>query len=90
MALKLARLLVGKRLAACVSIVDGTTSFFRWKGDLKKSRESLVIIKTLKSKFAAVQRFLNANHPYELPEIVSISLGRTSAAYLKWIIQCVR
>ena len=82
---KLARGLVAKKLAACVSVVPGVSSTYRWKKKVETSREVLVLIKTSKARWKAVQKFVLEKHPYELPELIAIPVAGGSKAYLSWV-----
>jgi periplasmic divalent cation tolerance protein len=82
---RLARALVEQRLAACVNVLDGCTSFFRWQGSIETARELPVLIKTQRSLFARVQEAIRAVHPYELPEIVALTVREGLPAYLDWV-----
>ena len=82
---RIARALVERRVAACVNVVPGLTSFYRWKGALQRDDERLLLIKTRRDAFAALEQALRALHPYEVPEIVALPLEAGSAAYLAWI-----
>ena len=84
---KLADGLVRKKLAACVSALTGVASVYRWKGKVKKARESLVLIKTSKSKWKAVRKFVLSRHPYELPELIALPVVVGSRKYLSWILE---
>lgn len=81
----LAERLVGERLAACVQIVPGVRSVYRWRGAVHRDDEVQLVIKTTAPDFDAVERCLRAHHPYELPEIVALPVVRGSAEYLGWI-----
>ena len=83
-ALSLAKKLVGKKLAACVNIIKIESSVFRWKGKLANAREFLLIIKTARN-YRAIESFIKINHPYELPEIISLKVENGLKQYLKWI-----
>ena len=82
---RLAKLLVRERLAACVNVVGGVQSVYRWKGAVKSAREYLLIAKTTRSRFAALRTRLVAAHPYEVPEIIALPLAGGLANYLSWI-----
>ncbi|HLG19716.1 MAG TPA: divalent-cation tolerance protein CutA [Bdellovibrionota bacterium] len=84
---KIAQMLVDRRLAACVNIVPGVQSLFRWKGKRRDERECLILIKTRKSLLPQIERALRKYHAYELPELISLPLGKGSALYLEWIAQ---
>jgi len=81
----LAGLLVSKRLAACVQILPGIESHYRWRGKKETSREVLLVIKTKTSVYEKLEKVLLKNHPYEVPEIVCLSIAKGSKAYLDWI-----
>jgi periplasmic divalent cation tolerance protein len=80
-----ANTLVDQQLAACVTILPGSTSVYRWKGKIETSEEHLLIIKSKQVVFTRLEQALLAAHPYELPEIVAVPIIGGSAAYLSWI-----
>ena len=86
---KIAAHLVKKRLAACVNIVPGLISHYRWKGKICRDSELLLVMKTVVSKTKALEREIKAVHPYELPEFVVVSLNGGSRRYLAWIAENV-
>ena len=88
-AARLADMLVGSRLAACVQIMPAMESVYRWQGKIERQSEILLIIKTLKSKFADLEREVRALHSYETPEIVALPVTAASEPYLKWLLDCV-
>lgn len=77
--------LVESRLAACVQIVGPITSIYRWKGDVELEEEFLLLIKTRSIKFPDVRMLIEENHPYEVPEIISVPITGSSASYLEWM-----
>jgi len=81
----LARALVEEGLAACVNLVPGLTSLYRWKGKLCRDSEILLVVKTRRRKLAALRRRVQALHPYTVPEIVALPIVAGSPAYLKWL-----
>lgn len=81
-ALKLARSLVGKRLAACANVMDGCSSIFRWQGEVQSEREIPVLIKTRADRFASLQQEILACHPYELPENIAVPVVAGFQPYL--------
>lgn len=83
----LGRQLVENGLAACVNVVPGLTSIYRWQGRLEQSAETLLLIKTRGDRFEELSATLRRLHPYELPEIVAVSLAAGLPAYLDWINQ---
>lgn len=82
----LARGLVGERLAACVNAISGMKSFYRWEGKIEAEAEVQLIIKTQSDRFDEVAAWLEANHPYEVPEIIALPAGRMSEEYLRWAV----
>ena len=82
---KISRVLMGKRLVACVQIMGPMKSVYRWKSKIEKTKEWICIIKTKKSLYKKVEKAIEAIHPYEVPEIIAISIADGSKGYLKWI-----
>ena len=74
-----------KRLAACVNVVKNIDSFYWWKGKIERSKELLLIMKTVKSNFALLKRSVKDAHPYEVPEIISVEISEGSKEYLDWV-----
>lgn len=81
---RIADALVGERLAACVSVLPGVQSTWRWQGAIERSEEVLLLIKTAAAGLPALQARLVALHPYELPELLAVEAGGLPA-YLDWI-----
>ncbi|OGX33910.1 MAG: hypothetical protein A3I43_06615, partial [Omnitrophica WOR_2 bacterium RIFCSPLOWO2_02_FULL_50_19] len=81
----IARDLVGKRLAACVSILPSVESVYTWKGRIQASKECLLIAKTEDRLFLKVEKAVKRLHSYECPEIVAFQLSKGSADYMRWI-----
>jgi periplasmic divalent cation tolerance protein len=84
-ALSLASALVERKLAACVNVIDGCTSVYRWQGETVSSQELPVLIKTRAGLFPAVEAAIRELHPYELPEVVAVPVQAGSADYLAWL-----
>lgn len=82
---RLAEGLVAERRAACVNLIPGLTSVYPWQGAIETAEECLLVAKTETGAFGAVEAFLKARHPYELPEIIAVPVVGGSAAYLDWI-----
>jgi periplasmic divalent cation tolerance protein len=88
---KIARALVGQRLAACVSeIAVPVASTYRWKRKVESAKEFLLLIKTSKRRFAAVRDAVRRLHSYEVPEIIALPIAAGSRAYLDWIAESVK
>jgi periplasmic divalent cation tolerance protein len=84
-ALDIAHTLVKRRLAACVNILPGVRSLFRWKGKVQQDAELLLVIKTIASNFEAVRGVIKELNAYELPEIAAFSAVKADAAFAAWI-----
>jgi periplasmic divalent cation tolerance protein len=84
-ALPIARALVEARLAACVQLVDGLRSIYRWQGRVEESAECQLVAKTPPDRAAALVERLRDLHPYELPEIVVLD-AQASDAYAAWVV----
>lgn len=77
--------LVSRRVAACVNLVPGVTSVYRWQGEIQTDSEVLMVMKTDSAHYPALEQAVRELHPYELPEIVAVTLDDGSAKYLRWI-----
>jgi len=82
---RLARTLIEEKLAACVNLVPGVRSFYRWQGRLEDAGEVLLLVKTRADRCAALAARIQALHPYELPEVLELAAVGGSAAYLDWV-----
>ena len=84
-ALRLAEALVSQRLAACVSVVPGLRSVYRWKGEVRTDDEVLLVVKTRGERLPALKKSLVGMHPYDLPEAIALEVADGHAPYLEWI-----
>jgi periplasmic divalent cation tolerance protein len=82
---RIARALVERRLAACVNVLPGVVSVYRWKGELCRDQELLLIMKTRTERLPALREALVALHPYELPELVALPIESGHPPYLAWL-----
>jgi periplasmic divalent cation tolerance protein len=80
----LAHALVEERLAACVNLIPGITSIYRWKDRVERDREQQMVIKTSSDRLQALEWRLRQLHPYELPEFIVLTVTG-SEAYLAWV-----
>ncbi len=81
----LARALVDSRLAACVNVVPGLHSVYRYEGAIHEDPEVLLLVKTCADRAGALEQFLADRHPYDLPELLRIPVTGGSRAYLDWV-----
>lgn len=79
--------LVVEGLAACVNIVPDVMSVYRWQGKIEHDSESLLIIKTRRDCYQELEVMIQQLHPYELPEIIAVSIEHGLSGYLEWIDQ---
>ncbi len=86
---KLAHTLIQKKSAACVNILPGLTSVYPWQNKIETTQEHLLIIKTRADQYQTVEAIINKDHPYELPEIIAVTVERGLPDYLQWIDSCL-
>ena len=86
----IARTLVEERLAACVNQLPGCRSVYRWQGAIEEADETVLLIKTTRARHAALQKRLLALHPYELPELVTVTPDAVLPAYAAWVVAQTR
>ncbi|HLW75918.1 MAG TPA: divalent-cation tolerance protein CutA [Bryobacteraceae bacterium] len=84
-ALRVARVLIEKNLAACVNIVPGIRSVYRWKEQIEDAPEFLLVIKTRRDLVDALKAEIAKIHSYEIPELVALPILDGSTEYLAWI-----
>jgi periplasmic divalent cation tolerance protein len=84
-AARIAAALVERRLAACVNVVPGVVSHYRWQGKICRDDERLLLIKTAERLFPEVRRAIRELHSYELPEAVMLRIGEGDPEYLAWL-----
>jgi len=87
---RIAHALVEERLAACVNLVPGLTSVYRWQGKVEKEAECLLIIKTGVSRFEVLKQRIKGLHPSEMPEIIALPIIHGDSAYLNWITESTK
>lgn len=84
-AIRLARLLVTERLAACVQIKGAVTSVYRWQGQIEETQEYCLTIKTDARFFETIAAVFETYHPYEIPEIIATPISHCSAKFAQWL-----
>jgi periplasmic divalent cation tolerance protein len=88
---RIAYSLVEQKLAACVNIFEAPVrSIYRWKGRVESAKELLLIIKSSRKKFAALQNAISKLHSYDVPEIIALPIERGSREYLAWLGESLR
>jgi periplasmic divalent cation tolerance protein len=83
----IAEALVGAHLAACVNLIPGLTSTYRWEGQIERTAEVLLLVKTTAVQYPQVEEAIRARHPYELPEIIAVPVQKGFLPYLDWVRQ---
>lgn len=83
---QIAHSLVEERLAACVNIVPGLTSVYRWKGDTETAEEFLLIVKSVAANLDRIESTLRRLHSYELPEFLVLTPESAGKSYLNWLL----
>ena len=84
-ATQLAQEIVEQQLAACVNIIPAIQSIYLWQGKIEQDNENLLIMKTHQQQLASLESFIQKQHPYEVPEFITLSIESGSKAYLDWI-----
>jgi len=87
---KIARALVERQLAACVSIVHPVESVYRWEGEIEQAEEWLLVIKTTAAAFQRVREAIKELHSYDVPECVCLAVEDGSPEYLAWLGESVK
>ena len=87
---RLARLAVGRKLAACANLLPGVRSLYWWKGKMTRGREELLVLKTRASHWARLSKLLRENHPYTVCEILALRVAAGNPAYLRWITESLK
>lgn len=86
---KIARQLVTGQLAACVNILPGILSVYTWQGQVESAQEHLLLIKSSKDRYQALEAAIRDNHPYDVPEIIAVPIEAGLPEYLHWIDSCL-
>ncbi|HSD26506.1 MAG TPA: divalent-cation tolerance protein CutA [Vicinamibacteria bacterium] len=82
---RIARALVERRLAACVNVVPKVVSVYRWKGEICRDEELLLVVKTRRERLDALREAVVGLHPYEVPELVALPIEAGHEPYLAWL-----
>jgi periplasmic divalent cation tolerance protein len=81
----LARSALSARLIACANLISKIESHYRWRGKIESGTEVLLVLKTQKSKLAALEKLVLARHPYDTPEFIVLPLSAGNQKYLAWL-----
>ena len=87
---KLASVVLGERLAACVNLVPKMESHYWWQGSVESSSEVLILMKTATSRIEQLEKAVLANHPYDTPEFLILKLSHGNRKYLDWITASIK
>lgn len=82
---RLAEMLVGAHLAACVQIMPQMESIYRWEGEVHRAPEFLLLAKTTVACFDELEREVRSLHTYDTPEIIALPVAHVSAPYFDWL-----
>jgi periplasmic divalent cation tolerance protein len=82
---RIANALVAEMMAACVNVIPGVTSVYRWQGDVQRAQEWLLVAKSRSDVLDDLIRRVKALHSYDVPEIIALPLAGGYDAYLRWI-----
>lgn len=83
---QLARAMVEQRLVACVNLLPGVSSIYRWEGQVEEESEVLLVVKTAAARLDELARFVLAEHPYDQPEFVALAPEAVESGYLAWLL----
>lgn len=85
---RIGRQLLKRKLAACVQVIPAVSSFFLWppkEGKVKFAEEAILVVKTLESKWEALEKEIQSHHSYENPEVIALPVAQVSKNYLRWL-----
>lgn len=86
---RIARTLVDERLAACVNVVPGVRSVYRWQGTVEEAEEVLLVVKTTRERFGALRDRVASLHSYQVPEVLALPVEDAATAYRAWVVESV-
>ena len=87
---RVAQALIENRAAACVNILAECASVYRWRGKVETASEVPLLIKTTRAAYPRLEETIRTHHPYELPEIIAVSVEAGLPGYLQWVAQETR
>ncbi|KAL5248097.1 hypothetical protein ACHWQZ_G017316 [Mnemiopsis leidyi] len=77
--------LLSEKLAACINVIPGVTSYYEWQGKMEEDQELLLMIKSTSAKFSELSEFVKSKHPYDCVEVISADIDQGNQPYLDWI-----
>ena len=83
---QLAKSILNEKMVVCVNIIKNVESFYKDNGSIKKSNESILIIKTFLSK-NKVENLIKKNHPYDIPFVIQLDTKKVNSKYLSWALK---
>ena len=89
-ATRVADMMVEKRLAACVQILPEIHSTYLWQGKIEREPETLMLVKTVRARFAQLESEVRVLHSYQTPQIVAVPMNECSQPYLEWLLAGTR
>ncbi len=87
---RLASALLEQKLAACINLIPTVQSLYYWQEQVHCESECLMLIKSHKKCYSALEAFIKQQHSYEVPEVIALSLAQGSSSYLKWMASCLQ
>ncbi len=84
---KIAHILIAEHAAACVNILAECSSIYRWQGKIETTTEIPLLIKSTRAAYLQIEALIRTHHPYELPEIIAVTVVSGLPAYLDWVLQ---
>ena len=87
--MKIARILVEKKMAACCTLVPDVTSVYQWENNIEESNEVLLLIKSSSRLYEHLEKEIKMMHSYSVPEIIATNITQASSAYSDWVKQSV-
>ena len=82
---RISKAILTSRLAACVNVIPGVQSIYKWKGKIVQEKEAMLVLKTTRPRYRKLEQKIKQLHPYEVPEVIAIPLIFGSPQYIEWV-----